>query len=79
MIIGTKEFVDTIRSKYMPDNFHKEIPQQRALGKSVDSEKVLEKTAGISMNPITPRGIGFWSSFLTDKLIVCIISLSVKA
>ncbi|MBL0717540.1 MAG: hypothetical protein JJV89_05780 [Desulfosarcina sp.] len=26
MIIGTKEFVDRIRSKYMPDNFHKEIP-----------------------------------------------------
>ena len=47
MIIGTKEFVDRIRSKYMPDNFHKEIPQQRALGKSVDSEKVLEKAAGI--------------------------------
>jgi len=35
MIIGTKEFVDRIRSKYMPDNFHKEIPQQRALGKGV--------------------------------------------
>ena len=40
MIIGTKEFVDSIRSKYMLDNFHKEIPQQRdsqqrALGKSV--------------------------------------------
>jgi putative transposase len=47
MIIGTKEFVDRIRSKYMPDNFHKEIPQHRALGKSVDSEKVLEKAAGI--------------------------------
>ena len=31
----------------MPDNFHKEIPQHRALGKSVDPEKVLEKAAGI--------------------------------
>jgi putative transposase len=47
MIIGTKEFVDRIRSKYIPDNFHKEIPQHRALGKSVDPEKVLEKAAGI--------------------------------
>ena len=47
MAIGTKEFVDGIRSKYMPDNFHKEIPQQRALEKSVDLEKVLEKVAGI--------------------------------
>ena len=36
-----------MRSKYMPDNFHKEIPQHRALGKSVDPEKVLEKVAGI--------------------------------
>ncbi len=39
MIIGTKEFVDKIRSKYIPDNFHKEIPQHRALGKSLDPEK----------------------------------------
>ncbi len=31
----------------MPDNFHNEIPQHRALGKSVDPEKVLEKAAGI--------------------------------
>ncbi len=31
----------------MLDNFHKEIPQHRALGKSVDPEKVLEKAAGI--------------------------------
>ena len=37
MIIGTKEFVDRIRSKYTPHNFHKEIPQHRALGKSVRS------------------------------------------
>ncbi len=27
MIIGTKEFVDRMRSTYMPDNFHNEIPQ----------------------------------------------------
>ena len=31
----------------MSDNFHKEIPQQRALGKSVDPEKMLEKAAGL--------------------------------
>jgi chromosomal replication initiation ATPase DnaA len=46
-MIGTKEFVDRMRSTYMPDNFHNEIPQHRALGKSVDPEKVLEKAAGI--------------------------------
>ncbi len=47
MLIGTMEFVDRIRSKYIPDNIHKEIPQHRELGKSVDPEKVLEKAAGI--------------------------------
>jgi len=47
MIMGTKEFVDKIRSKYLPDNFHKEIPQHRALGKSVAPEEVFEKAAGI--------------------------------
>jgi hypothetical protein len=47
MIIGAKEFVDRMRSTYMPDNFHNEIPQHRELGKSVDPEKVLEKAAGI--------------------------------
>ncbi|OEU47309.1 MAG: hypothetical protein BA861_11780 [Desulfobacterales bacterium S3730MH5] len=31
----------------MPDHIHKEIPQQRSLGKSVEPEKVLEKAAGI--------------------------------
>jgi len=31
----------------MPDNFHKEIPQHRALGKSVDPEKVLKKAGRI--------------------------------
>ena len=47
MIMGTKEFVNKIRSKYMPDHVHKEIPQQRSLGKSVEPKKVLEKAAGI--------------------------------
>jgi hypothetical protein len=47
MILGTKEFVDKIRSRYMPVRIHEEIPQQRSLGKSVEPEKVLEKAAGI--------------------------------
>ena len=33
--------------KYMPDDIHKEIPQQRPLGKSVEPEKLLEKAGGI--------------------------------
>ena len=47
MILGTKEFVDKIRSRYMPVLIHEEIPQQRSLGKSVEPEKVLEKAARI--------------------------------
>ena len=47
MIIGTKEFVDRIRSKYLPDKFHQEIPQHRALAKSVDPKVVLGKAAKI--------------------------------
>ncbi len=43
MILWAKEFVERIRSKYMLDNFHKEIPQHRALGKMFDPEKVLEE------------------------------------
>jgi REP element-mobilizing transposase RayT len=48
MIIGTKDFVDKIRSKYLPDNFHKEIPHHRALGKSIDPERLLHKAARIA-------------------------------
>ena len=47
MIIGTKEFVDRIRSKYLPDKFHQEIPQHRALAKSVDPKVVLGKAAKV--------------------------------
>ena len=45
MIIGTKDFVDTIRSRYLPDNLHKEIPHQRELERGVDPEKLLDKAA----------------------------------
>ncbi|MDD3022162.1 MAG: transposase [Alphaproteobacteria bacterium] len=47
LIIGTQEFVDKIRLKFMPDDCHREIPQQRAMGKSVEPEKVLKKAAKI--------------------------------
>jgi len=47
MIIGTKEFVDKVRSKYMPDTIRKEIPQQRSLRRSLDPIKVLETAAGV--------------------------------
>jgi REP element-mobilizing transposase RayT len=33
MIIGSKKFVDKIRSAYLPEKLHKEIPQQRDLAK----------------------------------------------
>lgn len=47
MGIGTKEFVKRIRLKLMPENIHKEIPQQRSLARSISPEQVLEKAAGV--------------------------------
>jgi hypothetical protein len=38
MMIGSKNFVDKIRSTYLPENLHKEIPQQRDLAKSTDRD-----------------------------------------
>lgn len=36
MIIGSKKFVGKIRSTYLPEKLHKEIPQQRDLAKGGD-------------------------------------------
>ena len=45
LVIGTKEFVDRIRSQYIPDEFHKDIPLQRALARSRDPKEILEKAS----------------------------------
>jgi putative transposase len=45
MIIGSKKFVDKIRSAYLPEKPHKEIPQQRELAKSGDPISMLKKAA----------------------------------
>jgi putative transposase len=45
MIIGSKEFVDKIRSTYLPEKMHKEIPQQRDLAKSLDPITHLKQAA----------------------------------
>jgi hypothetical protein len=45
MIMGTKNFVDKIRSKYMPNTIQKEVPQQRSLGRSLDPVNVVERAA----------------------------------
>ena len=47
IIIGTKGFVDKVRSKYMPNPVQKEIPDQRSLGRRIDPETVPAKGAGI--------------------------------
>jgi hypothetical protein len=47
LIIGTKDFVDKIRSKYMPDELHKDIPLHRALGRSADPQAILNKAKTI--------------------------------
>jgi len=52
MIMGTKKFVDKIRSKYMPNTIQKEVPQQRSLGRNLDPIKVLERAAqGLNCDP----------------------------
>jgi hypothetical protein len=45
MIMGTKNFVGKIRSKYMLNTIQQEVPQQRSLGRSLDPVKVLERAA----------------------------------
>jgi len=45
MIIGSKKFVEKIRSAYLPDTLHKEIPQQRDLAKGLDPVSKLKQIA----------------------------------
>ena len=47
MIIGSKKFVDKIRSTYLPEKPHKEIPQQRDLAKGIDPVVRLKEAAKI--------------------------------
>jgi putative transposase len=45
MIIGSKKFVGKIRSAYLPEKLHKEIPQQRDLAKGIDLVAKLKEAA----------------------------------
>ncbi|MDY6973082.1 MAG: transposase [Thermodesulfobacteriota bacterium] len=45
MIIGSKKFVEKIRSAYLPEKPHKEIPQQRDLAKGIDPLAKLKEAA----------------------------------
>jgi putative transposase len=45
MIIGSKKFVGEIRSAYLPEKPHKEIPQQRDLAKGIDPAAKLKDAA----------------------------------
>ena len=45
MIIGSKKFVDKIRSSYLPEKLHKEIPQQRDLAKGINLAAKLKEAA----------------------------------
>ncbi len=45
MIIGSKKFVDKIRSAYLPESIQKEMPQQRDLSKSADPIAQLKRSA----------------------------------
>lgn len=45
MILGTKKFVEVIRTRYLPDKPHQEIPHQRQIKKSIDPEVILKEAA----------------------------------
>jgi len=47
LMIGSKKFVDKVRSAYLPENLHKEIPQQRNLAKDIDLEDRLREAASV--------------------------------
>ncbi|OPL15438.1 MAG: hypothetical protein AVO38_10630 [delta proteobacterium ML8_D] len=47
MIIGSKQFINKIRSTYLPEKPHKEIPQQRELARGVDLEVKLKEATRI--------------------------------
>jgi len=45
LILGTQSFVERIRSTYLSEKTHKEIPQQREVVRSVDEGRLLEQGA----------------------------------
>ena len=47
MILGTKKFVNKIRSTYLPEKPHKEIPQQRDLAGGTNPIVLLNEAAQI--------------------------------
>ncbi|MBD3345055.1 MAG: hypothetical protein GF401_08340 [Chitinivibrionales bacterium] len=47
LFLGSAGFADEIRSKHLPEEWHKEKPQQRELKKSIDLEMILQKAGRI--------------------------------
>jgi putative transposase len=47
MIIGSKNFADKIRKRYLPTKLDKEIPQQRKLAHSIEIDAQLKKVAAV--------------------------------
>ena len=45
-ILGTGQFVETIKKRFLPDTPHREIPQQKLLVKDLDLDKILKKATG---------------------------------
>ena len=44
-ILGTEQFVENIKKRFLPDTPHREIPQQKLLLKDMDLDKILTKAA----------------------------------
>ena len=45
LILGTQSFVESIRSTYLSEKVHKEIPEQRRVVRSIDKGRLLEQGA----------------------------------
>jgi len=47
LFLGSAGFADELRAKYLPDNFHKEKPQQRELKKAFGLETIVQNAGRI--------------------------------
>jgi chromosomal replication initiation ATPase DnaA len=44
-ILGTEQFVESIKNRFLPGTPHREIPQQKLLIKGLDLDKILKKAS----------------------------------
>jgi REP element-mobilizing transposase RayT len=45
LFLGSKGFIEQMRKKYLPENPHSELPQQRSLARLINPQELLERAA----------------------------------